>query len=33
VFAGSIVQVPLAPGDRVTAAIDGLGRVSAVVAG
>jgi 2-keto-4-pentenoate hydratase len=32
VFAGSVVQVPLAPGDRVVAEIAGLGRVSAVVA-
>lgn len=31
-FAGSVVQVPLAAGDSVVAAIDGLGRVSAVVA-
>jgi hypothetical protein len=27
VFAGSVVQVPLSPGDRVVASIDGLGRV------
>ena len=32
-FAGSVVQVPLAPGDRVAAAVDGLGRVEAIVAG
>jgi 2-keto-4-pentenoate hydratase len=31
-FAGSVVQVALAAGDRVVAEIDGLGRVSAVVA-
>jgi hypothetical protein len=32
-FAGSIVQVPVVPGDRVAASITGLGRVEAVVAG
>jgi 2-keto-4-pentenoate hydratase len=32
-FAGSVVQVPLAAGDRVAAAIEGLGRVEARVAG
>ena len=31
VFAGSVVQVPLVSGDRVVAAIEGLGRVGAVV--
>jgi len=32
VFAGSVVQVPVAPGDRVAAVIDGLGRVEVVIA-
>jgi 2-keto-4-pentenoate hydratase len=32
VFAGSVVQVPVAPGDRVAAAISGLGRVEVAVA-
>jgi 2-keto-4-pentenoate hydratase len=32
VLAGSVVQIPVAPGDRVAAAIEGLGRVEAVIA-
>lgn len=33
IFAGSVVQVPLAAGDRVEAAIEGLGRVAVRVTG
>lgn len=32
ILAGSIVQIPLAPGDCVAAEIEGLGRVEAVIA-
>jgi 2-keto-4-pentenoate hydratase len=33
IITGSVVQVPVAPGDEVVAEIDGIGRVGLTIAG